>query len=80
MKVIEFNTFNLQDYRFMPEPNLPPLRLTKEASKNRNIISINSIQETLPELPERTRQVLLENYDLATIHAINLVVSCLAIG
>lgn len=58
----------------MPEPNLPPLRLTTEASKNKNIISVDRIKEMLPELPEKTRQALLENYDLATIHAINLVV------
>jgi aspartyl-tRNA(Asn)/glutamyl-tRNA(Gln) amidotransferase subunit B len=62
----------------MPEPNLPPLRLTTEASKSKNIISINSIKEILPELPEKTRQVLLENHNLAIIHAINLVVSILS--
>lgn len=59
----------------MPEPNLPPLLLTIEASKSKNIISVKSIKESLPELPEKTRLKLLENYDLATIHAINLVVS-----
>jgi Asp-tRNA(Asn)/Glu-tRNA(Gln) amidotransferase B subunit len=61
----------------MPEPNLPPLRLTTEASQSKNIISVNSIKELLPELPEKTREVLLEKHNLATIHAINLVVSIL---
>ena len=37
------------DYRFMPEPNLPPLYL-------HNLIDVESLREQLPELPEQMRQ------------------------
>ena len=43
-----------QDYRFMPEPNLPPLRLSYGKVNNSNILNINDI--TLVELPEETRK------------------------
>ncbi|XP_055679866.1 glutamyl-tRNA(Gln) amidotransferase subunit B, mitochondrial [Lutzomyia longipalpis] len=52
----------LQDYRFMPEPNLPPLRLTSA-----------HLRQTLPELPEETRQKLTRDYVLPLETAIILV-------
>jgi len=58
----------------MPEPNLPPLRLSFEGQNDKNLISIPNIKEKLPELPEMARKRLLDNFNLATIHAINLVV------
>ncbi|XP_059612461.1 glutamyl-tRNA(Gln) amidotransferase subunit B, mitochondrial [Phlebotomus argentipes] len=52
----------LQDYRFMPEPNLPPLRLTEE-----------NFQQNLPELPEETREKLTKDLSLPSETAIILV-------
>lgn len=57
----------LQDYRFMPEPNLPPLRLSQSF--------IEDIRQGLPELPEETREKLTRDYLLPPETAIILVVS-----
>ncbi|KPJ05747.1 Aspartyl/glutamyl-tRNA(Asn/Gln) amidotransferase subunit B [Papilio xuthus] len=64
----------VQDYRYMPEPNLPPLRVnlhTKEDTQD--VISVPLIKETIPELPEDSRRKLIEEYDLREISAIQLV-------
>lgn len=60
--------------RYMPEPNLPPLRVnlkTKEDSQD--IISVLSIQDRIPELPEDTRLKLIQNFNLRPEYAIQLV-------
>ncbi|XP_014365764.2 glutamyl-tRNA(Gln) amidotransferase subunit B, mitochondrial [Papilio machaon] len=64
----------VQDYRYMPEPNLPPLRVnlhTKEDTQD--VISVPLIKDTIPELPEDSRRKLIEEYDLREISAIQLV-------
>jgi len=48
------------DYRFMPEPDLPPLVLNKETLG----ISLHELIETLPELPEELCMRLKEEYGL----------------
>ena len=56
----------------MPEPNLPPLRLSyNDNERNPNVININTI--ALVELPEETRQNLIKNYDLSLELAVRLV-------
>ncbi|GAB0100477.1 Glutamyl-tRNA(Gln) amidotransferase subunit B, mitochondrial [Sergentomyia squamirostris] len=55
----------LQDYRFMPEPNLPPLRLKSQ--------DIEQLQRDLPEMPEETRQSLIRDYSLPAETSIILV-------
>ena len=60
-----------QDYRFMPEPNLPPLRLAYSNVNNSNILNINDI--TLVELPEETRKKTMVNYGLDLELAVRLV-------
>ncbi|XP_076622255.1 glutamyl-tRNA(Gln) amidotransferase subunit B, mitochondrial isoform X1 [Colletes latitarsis] len=52
------------DYRFMPEPNLPPLYLhISESKENKhNLINVLSLKEHLPELPEQIRQTIMEDY------------------
>ncbi|VVC36675.1 Aspartyl/glutamyl-tRNA(Asn/Gln) amidotransferase, B subunit,Aspartyl/Glutamyl-tRNA(Gln) [Cinara cedri] len=46
----------LQDYRFMPEPNLLPINL--------NLFDINKLQSSIPELPDATRINLMSQYKL----------------
>jgi aspartyl-tRNA(Asn)/glutamyl-tRNA(Gln) amidotransferase subunit B len=56
------------DYRFMPEPDLPPLRLDK------NILGKNSLQEFLnehlPELPEQVVRRLMNDYGISEASAL----------
>lgn len=67
-----------QDYRFMPEPNLPPLMLydTESLPANVNadqVINIDLIREKLPELPSVTRERLVEQYGILPEHSFTLV-------
>ena len=57
-----------QDYRFMPEPNLPPLRLSQ--------LSINpwDFLAKLPTLPEEERCSLMNQYELNLETALQLMV------
>lgn len=50
------------DYRFMPEPNLPPLYLhVNEHMENKyNLIDVTSLRQQLPELPEQMREATLQ--------------------
>ena len=50
-----------QDYRFMPEPNLPPLRLCDSdaaPSTSPYMVDIAPLRMALPELPSETRKRL----------------------
>jgi aspartyl-tRNA(Asn)/glutamyl-tRNA(Gln) amidotransferase subunit B len=49
------------DYRYFPEPDLPLLVLDREA--------INSVERTMPELPESRRQRFVEEYALSEYDA-----------
>lgn len=66
-----------QDYRFMPEPNLPPLHLfTGDDQENRDdLVNVESLRSSLPELPEETRAKLRDNFALAPQAIITIVVS-----
>ncbi len=46
------------DYRYFPEPDLPPLRITEELRRE--------IEMTIPELPEAKRRRLEKEYSLAS--------------
>lgn len=72
-----------QDYRFMPEPNLPPLRLIvdeKSYNYHKNVQSLDCILdvryliEKVPKTPQDDRNFLVEKYEILDVHAINLVV------
>lgn len=66
----------LQDYRFMPEPNLPPLHVnTNEKELRTDMINVRDVRMAIPELPEETRQKLCEQFGLALEAAVVLVVS-----
>src|SRR6185295_3351698 len=53
------------DYRYFPEPDLPPLRITAEA--------INQYQAAMPELPEARRRRFVETIGLSFDDAAQLV-------
>ncbi|XP_015108735.1 glutamyl-tRNA(Gln) amidotransferase subunit B, mitochondrial [Diachasma alloeum] len=55
-----------QDYRFMPEPNLPPLRLhlRKDEKNYRNLVDVPRLKTQLPELPEQLRSNLRGSFSL----------------
>lgn len=61
-----------QDYRFMPEPNLPPLNLNMIKG-----FDVNETRENLPPMPHNIRKSLSETYGLNIIMASELVVRVL---
>ncbi|XP_045522786.1 glutamyl-tRNA(Gln) amidotransferase subunit B, mitochondrial isoform X1 [Pieris brassicae] len=64
----------VQDYRYMPEPNLPPLRVNLTTREDtQDIISVPLISDRIPELPAVSRAKLIENHDLRPEIAIQLV-------
>lgn len=75
----------LQDYRFMPEPNLPPLHLDVGDGDGRSaaaagLVSVEALRAELPELPEETRRRLDEECgigaDVAGILMVGIEPSC----
>jgi len=70
----------LHDYRFMPEPNLPPLKLytmqTMPAGvPSQQIINVDKLRDKMPELPSAQRARLQQDYGLSLEHRTVLVVS-----
>lgn len=70
----------VHDYRFMAEPNLPPLRLYTTATLPANvasdqIVNIDDLKMKLPELPSAKRQRLQRVHHLSLNHSSILVVS-----
>ncbi|XP_050069501.1 glutamyl-tRNA(Gln) amidotransferase subunit B, mitochondrial [Anopheles maculipalpis] len=70
----------VQDYRFMPEPNLPPLHLKLQEAERADgegqesdVIDVPKLGQTIPELPEQTRQRIIEMHQLTNTIAITLV-------
>ncbi|XP_049785624.1 glutamyl-tRNA(Gln) amidotransferase subunit B, mitochondrial [Schistocerca cancellata] len=61
----------VQDYRYMPEPNLPPLWLLiddkplPENVDSRELVNVEQLRKELPEMPEETRNKLIQNYALS---------------
>jgi aspartyl-tRNA(Asn)/glutamyl-tRNA(Gln) amidotransferase subunit B len=53
------------DYRYFPEPDLPPLAISKEL--------IESVRQSLPELPDARRKRFIEEYGLSYNDAAQLV-------
>ncbi|XP_048263598.1 glutamyl-tRNA(Gln) amidotransferase subunit B, mitochondrial isoform X2 [Bombus terrestris] len=60
------------DYRFMPEPNLPPiyLHIKSNVQNKYNLIDVPSLKEQLPELPEQIRKNLLQGLTPDTLVAV----------
>jgi aspartyl-tRNA(Asn)/glutamyl-tRNA(Gln) amidotransferase subunit B len=64
----------VQDYRFMPEPNLPPLHLNLSGDvKNENFINVPAIKRCLPMMPQEKREKLASDHNLTQEMAIILV-------
>ena len=67
-----------QDYRFMPEPNLPPLRLCDSdiaPPTSPNMVDIAPLRMALPQLPSETRKRLESEEGLSPAIANRLVAS-----
>lgn len=63
----------VQDYRFMPEPNLLPLHLNMSEKPSDEMVNVNEIKSTLPSLPHELRNELINVHNLSEITAVILV-------
>ncbi|GAB6031134.1 hypothetical protein CHUAL_007942 [Chamberlinius hualienensis] len=57
----------VHDYRYMPEPNLPPLLLRDDSEnvlKENDLINIDHLRRKLPKLPEQMRKDLMKSHQL----------------
>uniref|UniRef100_A0AAY4ABL0 Glutamyl-tRNA(Gln) amidotransferase subunit B, mitochondrial n=1 Tax=Denticeps clupeoides TaxID=299321 RepID=A0AAY4ABL0_9TELE len=68
----------LQDYRFMPEPNLPPLLLyvsgrVPAGLDPSQVVLVDRVKALLPELPGVRRERLVEEYGILPEHSYTLV-------
>lgn len=60
----------VQDYRYMPEPNLPPLWLLMDGKPlpeyvdTHQLVNVEALKKELPEMPEETRNKLILTYSL----------------
>ncbi|XP_066489075.1 glutamyl-tRNA(Gln) amidotransferase subunit B, mitochondrial [Tiliqua scincoides] len=66
-----------QDYRFMPEPNLPPLILYDAKTlpahtSNLQVVNIDWLRERLPDLPSVKRAKLVKRYGIQPQHSFTL--------
>ncbi len=57
-----------QDYRFMPEPNLPPLRLLQLG------LEPSRLRSKIPTLPKEERRLIMDKYKLNLETTVQLVV------
>lgn len=70
----------LHDYRFMAEPNLPPLRLYNNDDippgvSTDQIVNIDEVHAKMPQTPQWKREMLQEKYGVTLHEAITMVVS-----
>ncbi|TRY65147.1 hypothetical protein DNTS_031792 [Danionella cerebrum] len=69
----------LQDYRFMPEPNLPPLFVYETEDSvpagvdSAQAVVVERLISCLPEMPAQKRMRLVETYDIQLEHSFTLV-------
>ena len=58
-----------QDYRYMPEPNLPPLRLRDLK------LDPDGLRAKIPILPKEDRQIIIDKYNFSLETTYQLVVT-----
>uniref|UniRef100_G3MF25 Glutamyl-tRNA(Gln) amidotransferase subunit B, mitochondrial n=1 Tax=Amblyomma maculatum TaxID=34609 RepID=G3MF25_AMBMU len=63
----------VQDYRFMPEPNLPPLVVSSSETDDTSLVSIEKLRKEMPLLPWQQKQRLIEDYGLTPHQAQTIV-------
>ncbi|KAG5680270.1 hypothetical protein PVAND_009789 [Polypedilum vanderplanki] len=64
----------VQDYRYMPEPNLLPLHLNMTEDVNLDdLVSVKAIEKSLPILPQELRDELVNDHKLTQVTAMILV-------
>jgi aspartyl-tRNA(Asn)/glutamyl-tRNA(Gln) amidotransferase subunit B len=63
----------VQDYRFMPEPNLPPLYLNLKQDTEGDLINVPAIEKCLPPMPQHLRESLMNEKHLTQEMSIILV-------
>lgn len=63
----------VQDYRYMPEPNLLPLHLNMSENHSDEMVNVNEIKSEIPSLPQDLRNELVNDFKLPEITAIILV-------
>jgi len=57
-----------QDYRYLPEPDLPPLHLySREAGKG--LLNLEQLKKEIPLLPWEKKEDLLKTYDISNAEA-----------
>ncbi|KAL3275695.1 hypothetical protein HHI36_020445 [Cryptolaemus montrouzieri] len=61
-----------QDYRYMPEPNLPPLHLSND-EVNQGSVNVEKLRKSIPELPAQIRERLQKELGLTLSQAVILV-------
>ncbi|KAJ3636078.1 hypothetical protein MTP99_008918 [Tenebrio molitor] len=61
-----------QDYRYMPEPNLPPLHVAM-GPVGHGCVNADELRQTMPELPEQTRCRLRDSLGLTVEQSVILV-------
>ncbi|XP_022907350.2 glutamyl-tRNA(Gln) amidotransferase subunit B, mitochondrial [Onthophagus taurus] len=61
-----------QDYRYMPEPNLPPLHIAL-GPVEQGCVNVDKLKESIPELPQQTRERLQETFGLTLEQSVILV-------
>lgn len=53
-----------QDYRYFPEPDLPPLHLYSQKKENGGLFDLNQLKSSLPELPWQKKERLIKEYHI----------------
>ncbi len=61
MTVLQRRKEEADDYRYFPEPDIPPIRWREE--------EIKKLRDSLPELPEEKRERLIKDYGLSKDYA-----------
>ncbi|XP_075736985.1 glutamyl-tRNA(Gln) amidotransferase subunit B, mitochondrial isoform X1 [Rhipicephalus microplus] len=54
----------VQDYRFMPEPNLPPLVISLHETDDQATVSVEKLRSEMPILPWQHKERLMEDHGL----------------